>query len=150
VKDNSLRKRYESISIMLDGFNLARIQEYYGLMTTLKEFEISDDEFKAWVRFVRAEGHYARGGEKGNELSYYCPNCGGMVSVLEVNSKSCNNVGGDYKSMFSCDDLTGCGYSRYSSKDVSSWISMLRSISKPAAMAHMMKESKGCGGCGSK
>jgi hypothetical protein len=146
-----LRKRYESISVMLNGFNFARIQEYYALLLTLKDFEISNDEFSAWVRFMRTEKVKANPKHGLSDgASYSCPDCGGKLNLNAVNSMSCNQVGGDYKSMFSCVDQVGCGYSRYSDDTVDQWLSTLKLFSKPAAMEKMLTESKGCGGCGSK
>jgi hypothetical protein len=141
-----LRERYESMKIMLDVFSFARIQEYYSLMITLKNLKISDDEFMAWVRFRQIEGSAGR--EK-KSRSFFCPDCGRVLSLMPVNNKSCNNVGGDYNSMFSCVDLVGCGYSRYSTDTVKYWIKALAFTSKPATMAKMIAESDGCSGCGS-
>jgi hypothetical protein len=146
VKDD-LKKRYESISVMLNSFSFARIQEYYSLILTLNEFKISEDEFMAWVRFRRIEG--SKAGSRGDR-SYHCPDCGKVLGLFKVNDKPCSDVGDGYKTLFSCFDSIGCGYSRYSVETVESWILVLKNMSKPGAMSKMLSDSIGCGGCGSK
>jgi hypothetical protein len=150
VKDNKLRKRYEDITKMLEGVSMARVQEYYGLMLDLKTLEISLDEFSAWVRFIRLEGTIINNKNKPVNDSYSCPNCELPLEIFEVNSSNCTQVGDNYKSLFSCSDLFGCGYSRYSDESVKYWIELLSGISKGMAADRMIKKSTGCGGCGSK
>jgi len=148
MKKVALKKRYDTITTMLDAFDFARIQEYYGLMVLLKDLEISDDEFQAWVRYMRIEGHDNGPASREKVQSYYCPDCGDKLTLMPVNSKSCTNVGEDYKSMFSCDNQMECGYSRYSIESVGTWLSTLTEMSKHGAMSKMKSESSGCGGCG--
>jgi hypothetical protein len=145
-----LRKKYEDISERLGGFSLARIQEYYGLMLVLKEFEISNDDYMAWVRFRKIEGLRIAEKPEKPAMSYSCPECKMKLELFEVNSMPCNNVGGDYKSMFSCSDLIGCGYSRYSTDTVEEWMLLVKGIGEYTATSSMIKRTKGCGGCGSK
>jgi hypothetical protein len=150
MKDHKLRKRYEDITKMLEGVSMARVQEYYGLMLDLKTLEISLDEFSAWVRFIRIEGFVNNNKNKQTGDNYSCPDCELPLELFEVNSSNCTNVGDNYKSMFSCSDLFGCGYSRYSDEPVRYWIELLSGINQNVATDRMLKKTKGCGGCGSK
>jgi hypothetical protein len=153
VISDDLKNRYDVISTKLNGFGLGRIQEYRGLMVTLKALEISDDEFRDWVDYATSPERYRANLSRSKRFKgkhYFCPDCGDMMHVLAVNTMPCNNVGEDYKSMFSCHDVAGCGYSRYSNKPVSEWRELLYQVSAEDSNGKMVKESKGCGGCGSK
>lgn len=150
MKKVALKKRYETMTTMLDAFDFARIQEYYGLMILLKDLEISDDEFQAWVRYMRIEGNRVGPAHKKKVQSYYCPDCGDKLTLMPVNTKSCTDVGEGYKSMFSCDNQMECGYSRYSEDTVEKWLETLTDMSKHGAMSKMKNEASGCSGCGGK
>jgi len=142
--------RHKEIEKFLRGFNFARMQELVELMDTLERQEVSMAEFREFVIFKRKGGtiiNPTRNIER--DEFYYCPDCGGPVDILEVNTMPCNDVGEDYQSMFSCPDIS-CGWTRFSEDPVGKWKSILQVMNRSGAANEVETKTKSCSGCGKK
>lgn len=118
------RIRNKMISKSLAAFGFGQIQDAMNIISVMKDRGISIDGFMEWGRYMQLSSTRAVHNQvstKKKNSSYSCPDCGLPLSILEVNTASCNNIGGEYKTVLFCYDDISCGYDIYSKEDSAYW-----------------------------
>ena len=144
------KTKREIMDRRLSAFGFGQIQDALNILSLLSANNLTIPDFRGWVEYKKLKGTYNAPSPMSTSSHYICADCGQEADLIRVNSKPCNMVGGGYKSMFSCKDALGCGYTRYSEETVSKWISLLNKSSIHNANLEMERKSKGCSGCGGK
>jgi len=145
-----MKTKREIMDRRLNAFGFGEIQDALNIFSLLSANNLTIHDFRGWVEYNKLNGTYNRLKPIPDSSFYNCADCGGQVDLIEVNSMPCNMVGEGYKSMFSCSDVAGCGYTRYSDEPVSKWISFLQKSDLHSASTEMDQKTKGCSGCGGK
>ena len=127
-----------------------QIQDALNILSLLSPNNLTIPDFRGWVEYKKLDGTYNTPSHVSDSSYYICSDCGQQVYLIEVNSMPCNMVGGGYKSMFSCKDVVGCGYTRYSDRTVYEWLSLLQKSNTNNASLEMDRKAEGCAGCGGK
>ncbi len=145
------RKRYRELNLIFTAFDWTAIQEAFSLMAHMHYMKVPENEFKRWVTKKQEENieiaeqsaKYMKGGNTGPP----CPECGINMILFPVNSMSCDQIGGRYRSQMVCPDWENCGYEKFSTKSFEMLArenERVRSRSNP----NRIKQKSKCGGCG--
>jgi len=144
--------RNKIISKSLAAFGFGQIQDAMNIISVMKNRGIDIDGFMEWGRYMQLPGtrstHKHLSTEKTNS-SYACPDCGLPLTILEVNTMPCNNIGGDFKTVLFCYDDLSCSYDMYSKEDMEYWKALSDKVGmdKIREKDSNTKETKKCGGC---
>ena len=117
------------LKFVFDHYNMSFIQDLMTVLKGLNEFNpnISVNEIilfgnadakekKLSMYEMNKEREQARREFKHNAKR--CPACGNLMVLNSVNDAPGNQVGGDFKSTWSCVDVMGCGETVYSEKTI--------------------------------
>jgi hypothetical protein len=117
------KKREEFINSHLGAFNFALLQDLNTLLMHLKVGKIKKREFRQYMSRSISE----RGANlKPEQIAVVeritgaprCPKCNANLLMYDVNSKPCNQVGGEYKTQIMCSGMMACNFERFSKKSI--------------------------------
>ena len=98
---------------VLEAFSFGRIQECGNIVRKLNEHGIPWEEFIDWVD-TKTQSMTTQCQQ---QTSRVCPECGGWLSISDVNATKCSQVDGDWKSMWYCDNCAWNELSEVSSME---------------------------------
>ncbi len=138
------KERFEEIRGHLEAFKYNTLQDVYVLIHHLFQFDIGIDEFVGYIDEVKRDrvGHQDAL-ESGGVPITNCPKCGKAAYIYMVNSKKCDQIGGDYKTQIKCIDQYLCGYDGFSPATVYEWAKEMNLMIEGA-----IENQKPCGDCG--
>lgn len=91
----------KDLNEILQAFDGSVLQSVNQVRKKLREHNVS---WKAFDEWVSSKSYY-----KPKVKAVPCPECGSTARLQEINTKSCNQVAGNWKSMWVCDQ---CGWNQ--------------------------------------
>jgi hypothetical protein len=107
------------INLILQPFSLGHLQDAVVMFKALSDAGYSVDDLSEYVTAtvqVHKDIEHTAHMEVSAHLSTVyalipnCPDCGKKLTIMDVNTTKCNQIGGTAKSMWQCGDIFGCGY----------------------------------------
>lgn len=97
------------MEMLTEAFKFGILQDCGNLMLILRSNGRTMDEFIDWLEEKK------KAINKDSIAHRDCPNCGSPVRLYRVNSKKCNQVGGDYTVQWWC---RSCHWDEFSNKSI--------------------------------
>jgi len=103
------KERFNEVDKRTQAWTLKQLQEFSNMILTLKYFNISVDEFMAYVELKKKEGSKEvtvslKQMEQIKKLTDICPNCGSALTLFKIDQE---NAEGN-KSVWRCSSCIGC------------------------------------------
>lgn len=112
-----LNTREDYIDDNLGAFSFALLQDLRTLLTHLSKIGVGEDEFKEFVlnKINKSKNRPMSKSERerADRNKPRCPKCNSVLSIKNVNTQPCNQVGGKYKTQIFCPDVRACGFQKF-------------------------------------
>ncbi len=148
------QKRIKELNRIFAAFTFSKLQDLNSLICHMEQQKVSKKEFKKFL-VAKQDRDLKKVREASirpypNQIKSECPKCSMPLHLFTVNSKSCEMVGGKWKTQLICEDWENCGYERFSIKTIDEWISGLTSVQKRHGGVSKRKPKRPCGSCNKK
>lgn len=102
----------EELIRIIEMFGLARVQDMLTMVGELKKAGLELSDAQKYMQEVR---------DFFKKSKIQCPECGGPVSLMEVNTNKRNQVDPRYHTLAYCENEIDCGWSRLFEKTIERW-----------------------------
>lgn len=151
----------------MEAFQFSTLMDAFNIMRLMLIHEVELIDFMRWfdhrVKTQKAQIAEAQKSkiELVRDLRYFarrCPDCGGMLSMMPVNTMPCDQVGSGYQSAWYCPAVMACGFIEFSelrpqeslkafSPIYAELVEEYRSGRRTNPVVSRRHADAGCGGC---
>ncbi len=148
------QKRIKELNRIFAVFTFSQLQGLDSMIRHMEQQKVSKREFRKFLS--EYQGRELKKVRESsikpypNQIKTECPKCSMPLHLFTVNSKSCEMVGGRWKTQLICEDWEKCGYERFSIKTMNEWIVKLNQRLVKHGGASSKKPKRPCGSCNKK